>query len=59
MLELPSRYLLVQRQQWKSHNNVWNLLKVNNAISVALVSSLLTVQILHIILVSPLLALNK
>ena len=26
----PSRYLLVQSQQWKYQNNVWNLFKVNN-----------------------------
>ena len=26
----PSRYLLVQIQQWKHLNNVWNLLKCNN-----------------------------
>ena len=27
---LPSRHLLVQSQQWKHQNNVWNLFKVND-----------------------------
>ena len=27
---MPSRHLLVQSQQWKHHNNVWNLFKVDN-----------------------------
>ena len=29
-MHLPSRYLLVQSEQWKQYNNVWNLFKVNN-----------------------------
>ena len=28
--QLPSRHLLVQGQQWKHKNNLWNLHKVNN-----------------------------
>ena len=27
---IPIRHLLVQSQQWKQQNNVWNLIKVNN-----------------------------
>ena len=27
---LPSQQLLVQSQQWKHQNNVWNLFKINN-----------------------------
>ena len=29
-MTLPSRHLLVQSQQWKHQNNVWNLFNVNN-----------------------------
>ena len=27
---LPCRHLLVQSQQWKHQNNVWNMFKINN-----------------------------
>ena len=44
---LPSRHLLNQSQQWKHQNNVQKLFKVNFE------------QTLHIVLVFPLLTLNK
>ena len=47
----PSRHLLVQSQQWKHQNNVWNLTKVNNKDTdvndVVLVSLLLTLYKLY------------
>ena len=27
---IPSRHLIIQNQQWKHYNDVWNLFKVNN-----------------------------
>ena len=30
ILPMPSWHLLVQSQQWKHQNNVWNMFKVNN-----------------------------
>ena len=40
-------YLLVQSQQQKYYKKIWNMLKVNNANDVVLVSSLLTLNIFH------------
>ena len=47
MLE-NSPYLLVQSQQWKHQNDVWNLFKVNDKVNhVVLVSILLTWNTFH------------
>ena len=37
---LPSRHLLIQSQQWKHQNNIWNLSRVNFIVNFE--------QILHI-----------
>ena len=36
---LPTRYLLVQSQQWKRQNNEWNLFKVNKNTRIRLMTS--------------------
>ena len=48
-LDHPSRHLLVQKQQWKHQNNVWNLFKVNNKDTrrLVLVSLLLSLNRIH------------
>ena len=62
---LPSLHLLVQIQQWKHQNNLWNLFKVNNKAPERHRSSVFIIkfeQISHIglvILMFPLLTLNK
>ena len=58
------RYLLVQSQQWKRQNNVWNLLKFANkdTRTTTLTSCVFLInfeQISHNVLVFPLLTLNK
>ena len=46
---LHSQYSLVQSQQWKHQNNVWNPFKVNNVVNeVILVSLLLTLNKIYI-----------
>ena len=52
METLHCDYFLVQSQQWKHHNNVWNLLKVYNKDTrgVVLESLLLTLNRFHILL---------
>ena len=53
MINIPSGHLLVQSQQKKRENNVWNLFKVNNKDTVNFE------QILHMILLFLLLTLSK
>ena len=52
-LTLPSQYLLTQSEQWKYHNNGWNMFQFNNkhttndANYVVLMSLLLTLNKFH------------
>ena len=64
-LKLLSQHLIVQSQQWKHKNRVWNIWKVNNkytrmtsccSFGVFIVNF---EQISHIVLIFPLLTLNK
>ena len=54
---VPSRHLLVQSQQGKHSNNVWNLFKVNNKDNSVFIVNF--EQISRIVLVFSLLTLNK
>ena len=57
--EHSSRYILMQSQQRKQQNNVWNLFKVNLKDLIDDVFIVNVGQISRIILVFPLLTLNK
>ena len=64
-LKLLSQHLIVQSQQWKHKNRVWNIWKVNNKYTRMTSCCRFGVfivnfeQISHIVLIFPLLTLNK
>ena len=64
-IECPTQHLFVHSQQWKHHNNVWNLFIVNNkdtrktSLTLFWCGIVNFEQILHIVMAFPLLTLNN